>query len=562
MNEINAIDNTQQTLPTELNHLFAQLAPQDVEQFYHSYRLWSLQRDIASLQTQIGELQQQIEHNAQLMQSVQPSPIALSALTQLQAYGVDDIDLLDRMLERGDSWLDHTVQLLVRCEELGVLRSDYTQWCENALEGAYDWIATMDQAIPAPATSEPCDENIEAALLQKLMSEDDTEPGLPIVKANATDITDQDTLLPANNTAYASAQAKEQASTDTTDRREVAAETPIPDHNKDQSIVPASTSSGTDLSCPPDPQNSQQRPHEHNQSLPAEPDIIAEPDSSYGTTEAINLDDLKVPITMQQEEGLATNPSNIVSDQSTDAINQVSVPSDLHTTTTETTSDTTIITQQEKPIYHTSASTDTTEDTTENQIMEPVYHTQGTSEANIEATTNQQPYHIYHIHSSSEDISYDRDTYKEASITIDNNTSETTSPIANHAEHTTLQENDSDKPTEILAAITTAKRAAAHTANDSETPPEQTGPITEHTTTQVHLQEDELALPPVTNTYKLSIPWSEPVVTTTAEQSEQTPQATTTSYKFSWSAKPVEPQQAPPKKRRSLLARLFHYLLN
>ncbi|HLG75801.1 MAG TPA: hypothetical protein VKX46_05265, partial [Ktedonobacteraceae bacterium] len=199
MHESNPIDdNTQQPLPRELDHLFARLAPQDVEQFYRSYRLWSLQREITALQTQINVLQQQIEHNARLVQNVQPSPIALSALTRLQAYGIDNGELLDRMLERGDSWLDHTVQLLIRCEELGVIRSDYTQWCENALEGAYDWITSMDQAASTPTTSVPFDETIEATFLQKLMSEDDTDQTGSIVKSSATDTSYQEAVPPAD----------------------------------------------------------------------------------------------------------------------------------------------------------------------------------------------------------------------------------------------------------------------------------------------------------------------------------------------------------------------------
>ena len=175
MYDVSLPGSASQALPEELYTLFAQLDPEDVELFYQGYQLWNIERDIAALQAQIKELQQPIESNAERMDSIQPSPIALSALAQLQAYGVSDLDLLDSMLERGESWLDHTMQLLARCEQLDVIRGDYTQWCENALEGAYNWLDSMDEAAQHADTDEPFDENVEAALLLKLMSEEATE---------------------------------------------------------------------------------------------------------------------------------------------------------------------------------------------------------------------------------------------------------------------------------------------------------------------------------------------------------------------------------------------------
>jgi hypothetical protein len=439
MNEINTIDNEQQTTPAELNHLFAQLAPQDVEQFYQSYRLWSLQHDIATVQSQISELQQQIEHNAQLMQSFQPSPIALSVLAQLQAYGVSDLDLLDRMLERGDSWLDHTVQLLVRCEELGVIRSDYTQWCENALEGAYDWITSMDQATTTPEASEPFDQTVESALLHKLMSEDDTEPRLPIVKADSIDIAEQAILHPANNAEY------------------------IP------------------------------------------------PETSTGTTEAINLEDLKVPVTTHEEDSDA-NPSSMISDQSTDEIRQMDVFSDLYHTTTETTESVTI-----------------------KQRMDT----------------------IYSFRNSPTNISHNKDIFAESPITINNSTVKETSPTANRIDHATQQEDDNEEQTAIIATNT----VTAQTVKNSEKPAEQSEQTTDHTTTKVHLQEDDLALPPVTNTYSIS--WSDmPTVTNQTQHSRQPLQTTITPHEPTISSESIELSQPSSKKRRSLLERLFRYRLN
>lgn len=142
--------------PESLKAIFARLAPQQVEQFAHSYQLWSLRQRIAQVQSDLASTEQQIEDNASLIDTVQPSPIALAILARLQASGVQDLRLLDRMLDRGDIWLDHTAQLLERCEKLDLIRGDYTRWCENALEGAYDWLASMsdEQATQEARESE------------------------------------------------------------------------------------------------------------------------------------------------------------------------------------------------------------------------------------------------------------------------------------------------------------------------------------------------------------------------------------------------------------------------
>src|SRR5690242_8573597 len=95
-----------------LTHLFMQLSPQDVEQFHQSYQHWMLEQHIEIQQSQIAVLEQKIAQNAALMEQVRPSAIALSTLAQLQASGVEDIELLDQMLERGETWLDRTMQQL------------------------------------------------------------------------------------------------------------------------------------------------------------------------------------------------------------------------------------------------------------------------------------------------------------------------------------------------------------------------------------------------------------------------------------------------------------------
>jgi hypothetical protein len=173
---------TEQTF-TYINTVFQRLQPREVEQFYKSYHFWLLQRRIQTLYTEAAAVQQAIIDNNTLRQQVHLSAIALASLAQLQASGVSDLDLLDRMLERGEAWLDNTMQLLEHCEKLDVIRGDYTQWCEHALEGAYDWIASMEatEAINQLEYDAINDEQqtrqhtaTEEQLLQKLMSDEET----------------------------------------------------------------------------------------------------------------------------------------------------------------------------------------------------------------------------------------------------------------------------------------------------------------------------------------------------------------------------------------------------
>ncbi len=174
----------------DISHLFAQLPPAAVGQFYQGYQHWQQQQHLAQLEIQIATLQQQIAENDAYMQQCQPSSIALAALVQLQASGVEDIDLLERMLERGESWLDHTIQLLERCKQLDVIRGNYTEWCQHALDGAYEWIASMGEGVDILDGAElednassaevlpdvELEQATEELLLQKLMSDTDTVP--------------------------------------------------------------------------------------------------------------------------------------------------------------------------------------------------------------------------------------------------------------------------------------------------------------------------------------------------------------------------------------------------
>jgi len=182
----------------ELNSLFAQLNPLDVEQFYTAYQLWNVRQRIQTLQALTDAIQRDIAENAECLEQVHPSAIALASLARLQANGVSDISLLDCMLDRGEEWLDRAIQHLEYCEKLDLISDGYTKWCEHALEGAYDWIDSMPgQEAADPSTieppfsesaagpsnsspgqeetrenSEPGSELMEELFLQKLMSDD------------------------------------------------------------------------------------------------------------------------------------------------------------------------------------------------------------------------------------------------------------------------------------------------------------------------------------------------------------------------------------------------------
>src|SRR6266571_3942706 len=164
--------------PDDLSQVYSRLNQLDVEQFYTGYQWWITHRRINVLQEEIDTLRLQRDENAQYMQHARPPAVALATLARLQANGVDDLDLLDRMLEQGEEWLDLIMQRLDYCEQLDFIHDNYTQWCEHALEGAYDWIDSMrdaevDTSPPPEAASDI--EATEELLLRKLTSEEEGE---------------------------------------------------------------------------------------------------------------------------------------------------------------------------------------------------------------------------------------------------------------------------------------------------------------------------------------------------------------------------------------------------
>src|SRR5260221_8981801 len=124
---------------SELDVIYAKLPRQDVEEFYAGYQQWVLQQHMTELRDAIDRLRQQIEENAELMRRAQPSAVELATLARLQANGVSDIGLLDRMIERGEVWLDATMQRLDYCEQIDdFLNADYLPLCRDAVDGAYE----------------------------------------------------------------------------------------------------------------------------------------------------------------------------------------------------------------------------------------------------------------------------------------------------------------------------------------------------------------------------------------------------------------------------------------
>lgn len=175
--------NGKAALLEQFAEIYAQLDPQEVEEFYSGYHLWKLQQRATILEKQIEILREHLRKNGELIEQSRPSAIAQAVLARLQANGVFDVELLDRMLERGEEWLDKTMQHLDYCEQVeDFIRGDYLQWCRHALEGAYDWIDSMLEAAetgnePAPAMTGETAEEIRATeqiLLQKLSSDDET----------------------------------------------------------------------------------------------------------------------------------------------------------------------------------------------------------------------------------------------------------------------------------------------------------------------------------------------------------------------------------------------------
>src|SRR5260221_3320794 len=202
-------DTSPQSNSHIVDEIFARLSQRDIEQFYAGYQRCHVQEQVATLQTQIDAMELQILENTEHMQEVHRSAISLATLARLQAHGVSDIDLLDRMLERGESWLDQTMQRLDYCEQLDdFIRDDYTQWCNLALEGAYDWNESIQEPSASSRAQEPIAieeeviETTEELLLQKLSSDEvEDEASMPGTTLEQPAVTPSSSEEPASTSA-------------------------------------------------------------------------------------------------------------------------------------------------------------------------------------------------------------------------------------------------------------------------------------------------------------------------------------------------------------------------
>ena len=177
-------NNVESDFQSQLDAVFAQLNPQDIEEFYASYHQWSQHQRLNELRQRIETVRAQQVENEQRLREAQPSAIALAALARLQSNGVSDIALLDAMLERGESWLDQTMQRLDYFEQFDdFISDDYTKWCQGALEGAFDWIDSLredtepaaSEQVETPSVESSSDSEdvaeVEALFLQRLATE-------------------------------------------------------------------------------------------------------------------------------------------------------------------------------------------------------------------------------------------------------------------------------------------------------------------------------------------------------------------------------------------------------
>jgi len=176
--------------------LYERIPPEAVREFSEAYFAWYANRALQELDDRIKAVRADLAVNDAREEELRPTDIELEAIELLQARGVDDVELLDRLVGRGEDWLAETVQRLAYFEHAGLAPTSYPQWCEYALAGAYDWIDTAalsraDAAIVAIEQKQPAGDfaaakpDVPAAVdsgEQPTVEEPDAEP----VGASAT----------------------------------------------------------------------------------------------------------------------------------------------------------------------------------------------------------------------------------------------------------------------------------------------------------------------------------------------------------------------------------------
>lgn len=125
---------------TTITKLYEQIPLEAMQQVADSYMAWYVEKAIRELDATIAKLRAELEENDRQEARFKPSAAELEAMRRLQSNKVTDVDLLDRLVERGEEWLVLTMQRLDYFERAGLAPTDYPSWCEHALSGAYDWI--------------------------------------------------------------------------------------------------------------------------------------------------------------------------------------------------------------------------------------------------------------------------------------------------------------------------------------------------------------------------------------------------------------------------------------
>ena len=126
--------------PTVITKIYEQIPLEAMQQVSDSYMAWYVDRVTRQLDDTMSSLRSELRDNDQKETSFRPSPQELESIERLQRSGVTGVDLLDRMVEQGDEWLNVTMRRLDHFERTGLAPKDYSTWCEHALSGAYDWI--------------------------------------------------------------------------------------------------------------------------------------------------------------------------------------------------------------------------------------------------------------------------------------------------------------------------------------------------------------------------------------------------------------------------------------
>ncbi len=125
---------------TTITQLYERIPLEAMQQVADSYIAWYVQKVTQELDAKIAALRSELEQNDKEEARLKPSAAELDAMRRLQNNNVNQVDLLDRLMEKGEEWLVLTMHRLDYFERAGLAPHDYPAWCEHALGGAYDWI--------------------------------------------------------------------------------------------------------------------------------------------------------------------------------------------------------------------------------------------------------------------------------------------------------------------------------------------------------------------------------------------------------------------------------------